>query len=179
MYINTTVILICGIITKHLSLGLLWCACVMQGRPREAQSDFSHAIALAPEAPVPYLNRAIALEELGLQLQERQQPEQALSMCEHAPTPSSQQPSPCHHHAPHLVTPCCAACTVCAYITRDSIVPTSHGTPICPHHTGHHCAHITWDSIVPTSHGTPLCLHHTGHHCAWSWQQALDILVAL
>lgn len=29
--------------------------------------DYSRAVELAPYAPVPYLNRAIALEELGLQ----------------------------------------------------------------------------------------------------------------
>ncbi len=29
--------------------------------------DYSRAVELAPYAPVPYLNRAIALEELGMQ----------------------------------------------------------------------------------------------------------------
>ncbi|KAG2501266.1 hypothetical protein HYH03_001072 [Edaphochlamys debaryana] len=38
------------------------------GRPQQAFEDYTHAVELAPYAPVPYLNRAIALEELGVQL---------------------------------------------------------------------------------------------------------------
>lgn len=38
-----------------------------QGRAQQAFVDYSRAVELAPYAPVPYLNRAIALEELGLQ----------------------------------------------------------------------------------------------------------------
>ncbi|EFJ52362.1 hypothetical protein VOLCADRAFT_86720 [Volvox carteri f. nagariensis] len=39
-----------------------------QGRAKQAFDDYTRAVQLAPDAPVPYLNRAIALEELGLQL---------------------------------------------------------------------------------------------------------------
>ncbi|PNW77445.1 hypothetical protein CHLRE_10g436850v5 [Chlamydomonas reinhardtii] len=48
-----------------------------QGRAKQAFDDYSHAVDLAPYAPVPYLNRAIALEELGLQLQGQGRPEEA------------------------------------------------------------------------------------------------------
>lgn len=37
-----------------------------QGRPELAVEDYSKAVQLAPEAPVPYLNRAIAKESLGV-----------------------------------------------------------------------------------------------------------------
>ncbi|EIE21375.1 TPR-like protein [Coccomyxa subellipsoidea C-169] len=37
-----------------------------EGRAEEAVRDFSRAIAIAPTAPVPYLNRAIAEEQLGV-----------------------------------------------------------------------------------------------------------------
>lgn len=37
-----------------------------QGRTDRAVLDFTKAIELAPEAPVPYLNRAVALEQLGV-----------------------------------------------------------------------------------------------------------------
>lgn len=39
--------------------------CRAQGRAAEAVEDYGRAIALAPDAPVPYLNRAIAREALG------------------------------------------------------------------------------------------------------------------
>ncbi len=39
-----------------------------QGRATEAVEDFGQAVEIAPEAPVPYLNRAIALEQLGVDL---------------------------------------------------------------------------------------------------------------
>ncbi|PNH11406.1 UDP-N-acetylglucosamine--peptide N-acetylglucosaminyltransferase [Tetrabaena socialis] len=48
-----------------------------QGRAKQALDDYSHAVALAPYAPVPYLNRAIALEELGLQLEAQGRAEEA------------------------------------------------------------------------------------------------------
>lgn len=47
------------------------------GRAAEAYEDFSRAISLAPSAPVPYLNRAIALEELGVHAEEAGQAGQA------------------------------------------------------------------------------------------------------
>lgn len=42
---------------------------LQMGRPEQAVQDFSRAIALAPEAPVPLLNRAIAFEQLGVDAQ--------------------------------------------------------------------------------------------------------------
>jgi len=39
---------------------------LQQGLPALAEADFTRAIELAPGAPVPYLNRAIAREQLGL-----------------------------------------------------------------------------------------------------------------
>lgn len=38
-----------------------------QGQAQQAVEDYSKAVALAPEAPVPYLNRAISKEALGVQ----------------------------------------------------------------------------------------------------------------
>lgn len=38
------------------------------GRPELAVDEYTKAVQLAPEAPVPYLNRAIAEEELGVRL---------------------------------------------------------------------------------------------------------------
>lgn len=49
----------------------------LQGRAQQALDDYTRAVQLAPEAPVPYLNRAIALEELGLQLVREGRPEEA------------------------------------------------------------------------------------------------------
>ncbi|KXZ42289.1 hypothetical protein GPECTOR_167g170 [Gonium pectorale] len=48
-----------------------------QGRAKQAYDDYSQAVQLAPEAPVPYLNRAIALEQLGLQLAAEGRPAEA------------------------------------------------------------------------------------------------------
>ncbi|GLC41189.1 hypothetical protein PLESTB_001528700 [Pleodorina starrii] len=48
-----------------------------QGRAKQALDDYTRAVQLAPEAPVPYLNRAIALEELGLQLEREGRPAEA------------------------------------------------------------------------------------------------------
>lgn len=44
-----------------------------KSRPNEAFSDFSEAIRLAPSAPVPYLNRALAEEQLGVDADEQGQ----------------------------------------------------------------------------------------------------------
>ncbi|MEW5304103.1 MAG: hypothetical protein WDW36_006737 [Sanguina aurantia] len=43
-----------------------------QGRPVQAVDDYTHAISLAPTAPVPYLNRALALEQLGVDEEAKQ-----------------------------------------------------------------------------------------------------------
>ncbi|GLI63962.1 hypothetical protein VaNZ11_007129 [Volvox africanus] len=48
-----------------------------QGRAKQAFDDYTRAVQLAPDAPVPYLNRAIALEELGLQLERVGRPAEA------------------------------------------------------------------------------------------------------
>ncbi|PRW60068.1 tetratricopeptide repeat [Chlorella sorokiniana] len=42
-----------------------------QGKPELAVQDYSRAVELAPQAPVPYLNRAIAKETLGVQAAQR------------------------------------------------------------------------------------------------------------
>mmetsp|Transcript_39763 Transcript_39763/g.88383 ORF Transcript_39763/g.88383 Transcript_39763/m.88383 type:complete len:350 (+) Transcript_39763:169-1218(+) len=69
------------------------------GRTADAAQDYSRAIALAPDAPVPYLNRAIALEQLGVDIQEaggqqeqaRQRWQEAEADCEAAISRDSQE----------------------------------------------------------------------------------------
>ena len=51
----------------HLSLG----------HPVEALEDFTRAVSLAPEAPVPYLNRSLAHEQLGVDAERAGQRDQA------------------------------------------------------------------------------------------------------
>ncbi|DBA96166.1 hypothetical protein WJX77_001862 [Trebouxia sp. C0004] len=48
-----------------------------KGRPNEAFRDFSEAVRLAPTAPVPYLNRALAEEQLGVDADEHNQHQEA------------------------------------------------------------------------------------------------------
>ena len=48
-----------------------------QGHPVEALDNFTHAISLAPEAPVPYLNRSLAHEQLGVEAERAGRSEQA------------------------------------------------------------------------------------------------------
>jgi len=50
-----------------------------KGRPQEAYRDFTEAIRLAPTAPVPYLNRALAEEQLGVDAEQQDQHQHALS----------------------------------------------------------------------------------------------------
>lgn len=44
---------------------------LQQGNPQQALSDFTRAIELAPDAPVPHLNRSIAYEQLGVEEEKR------------------------------------------------------------------------------------------------------------
>ncbi|GFR42536.1 hypothetical protein Agub_g3442, partial [Astrephomene gubernaculifera] len=55
-----------------------------QGRPEQALQDYSRAVQLAPYAPVPYLNRAIALEQLGVLAAAAARPEEAHACWQHA-----------------------------------------------------------------------------------------------
>lgn len=48
-----------------------------KGKPQEAYRDFSEAIRLAPSAPVPYLNRALAEEQMGVDADEQNQHQEA------------------------------------------------------------------------------------------------------
>ena len=48
-----------------------------QGHPTEALDNFTHAISLAPEAPVPYLNRSLAHEQLGVEAERAGRSDQA------------------------------------------------------------------------------------------------------
>lgn len=50
----------------------------LQGLPFAAVEDYNQAVRLAPEAPVPLLNRAIALEQLGLDLEAQGQHDAAV-----------------------------------------------------------------------------------------------------
>ncbi|GIL71804.1 hypothetical protein Vretimale_761 [Volvox reticuliferus] len=70
------------ILTEDPSLASVWSNLgnvhMSQGRAKQAFDDYTRAVQLAPDAPVPYLNRAIALEELGLQLEREGLPAEAL-----------------------------------------------------------------------------------------------------
>ena len=64
----------------------------------QALADFDKAISLAPEAPVPYLNRALAHESLGVQAQLAGRQEEATEQFRLA----------------RLVSKCLRTCALCA-----------------------------------------------------------------